>query len=185
MQMKRTILFAAILLSAVAVKAQSPLGFGAMNGMQPAFFRHFDQRADTNHLQKKWFLTKYAGISAGFVGFNGGGSSFLSVPVGLQINRQLTNNVYAFAGVSVAPSFFPNSNSFYQPGMIKNYGLMNTNNFGTYSAAHVGLMYINNDKTFSISGSFGVGRNNYNGYSPFYGPVNGPVNAPVLRNNKH
>lgn len=173
--MIRTILFAAILLSAVAVKAQSPLGFGAMNGMQPAFFRHFDQRADTSHLQKKWFITKYAGISAGFVGFNGGGSSFLSAPMGLQINRQLTNNVYAFAGVTVAPSLFPNSNNFYQPGGIKNYGLMNANNFGTYSAAHVGLMYINNDKTFSISGSFGVGRRSYTGYAPFYGPGNSPV----------
>lgn len=181
MEMIRTILFAAILLSAVTVKAQSPLGFGAMNGMQPTFFRHFDQRADTNHLQKKWFLTKYAGISAGFAGFNGGSATFLSAPMGLQINRQLTNNVYAFAGVTVAPSFLNYNSPFYQPGAIKNYGLMNPNNFGTYSAAHMGLMYINNDRTFSISGSFGVGRNSYNGYSPFYAPGN----APVLRNNKH
>lgn len=137
--------------------------------------------ADTNKLQKKWFVTKYAGISSGFVGFNGGSGTFLSAPVGLQVNRQLTNNVYAFAGVSVAPSFFHYNSAFYQPGMTKNNSLMNANNFGTWSAAHMGLMYINNERTFSISGSIGVGRSNYNRYSPFYAPAN----LPVLRNNKH
>jgi hypothetical protein len=177
MQMIRTILFAAILISAVAVKAQSPLAFGAMNGMQPAF-RHFNQVADTNNLRKKWFVTKYAGISSGFVAFNGGSGTFLSVPVGLQINRQLTNNVYAFAGVTVAPSYFHYNGSFYQPGINKNNSLMNANNFGTYSAAHLGLMYINNERTFSISGSIGVSRSNYNSHSPFYAPDN----SPVLRN---
>lgn len=171
--MIRTILFAAILLSTVTVKAQSPLSFGSMNGTQPAF-RHFDQVADTNHLRKKWFVTKYAGISAGF----GGSSTFLSAPVGVQVNRQLTNNVFAFAGVTMAPSFFTYSHSFYQPGINKNYGLMNANNFGALSAAQMGLMYINNERTFSISGSIGVGRRIYTGYPPFYAPAN----APVLRN---
>lgn len=179
MEMIRTILFAAMLISAVTVKAQSPLSFGSMNGTLPAF-RHFNQVADTNHLRKKWFVTKYAGISAGFVGFNGGNGTFLSAPVGLQINRQLTNNLYAFAGVSVAPSFLNYNSAFYQPGVNKNYGLMNANNFGTWSAAQMGLMYINNERTFSISGSIGVSRRNYQGYPPFYTPAN----APVLSNNK-
>ncbi|AXY74195.1 hypothetical protein D3H65_09505 [Paraflavitalea soli] len=148
-------------------------------------YRQFNHGADTNHLQKKWFLTKYAGISAGFAGFSGGSASFLSAPMGLQINRQLTNNVYAFAGVSVAPVFAHYNSPFYQPGAIKNYGLMNpNNNFGTYSAAHMGLMYINNDKTFSISGSIGVGRHSYNGYSPFYAPGNNG-NTPMPRNLQH
>src|SRR6266496_5699437 len=133
MEMIRTILFAAILISAVAVKAQSPLSFGTMNGIQPAF-RHFNQMTDTNTLRKKWFVTKYAGISSGFVAFNGGSGTFLSAPVGLQVNRQLTNNVYAFAGVSVAPSFFHFNSAFYQPGINKNNSFMNANNFGAYSA---------------------------------------------------
>lgn len=173
MEMIRTFLFAAILLSAVAVKAQAPLSFGSMNG-QPAF-KHFNQVADTNHIQKKWFITKYAGISSGFFAFNGQNGTFLSAPVGLQVNRSLTNNVYAFAGVSVAPAFFNYNNSFYQPGINKNNGLMNANNFGTYSAAHLGLMYINNERTFSISGSIGVGRSSYYRHSPFYTPANPPV----------
>lgn len=176
--MKRTILFAAIIISAVAVKAQAPLSFGSVNG--PAF-RHFNQAADSNNVRKKWFVTKYAGISTGFVAFRGGSGTFLSAPVGLQLNRQLTNNVYAFAGVSVAPSLFHYNGAFYQPGINKNNSFMNANNFGVYSAAHMGLMYINNERTFSISGSIGVGRSSYNNYSPFYGPVN----SPVLRKNNN
>lgn len=174
MEMKRTILFAAILISAVAVKAQSPLSFGYMNGIQPAF-RDFNHLADSNNLRKKWFITKYAGITSGFVAFNGGSGTFLSAPVGLQLNRQLSNNVYAFAGVSVAPAFFHFNSSFYQPAINKNNSFMQANNFNTYSAAHMGLMYINNERTFSISGSIGVSRSNYNSYLPFYAPANSPV----------
>lgn len=178
MKMIRTFLFAAILISAVAVKAQTPLSFGSMNGIQPAF-RHFNQVGDSNNLRKKWFVTKYAGISTGFIAFNGGSGTFLSAPVGLQLNRPLTNNLYAFANVSVAPTFFHFNSAFYQPGINKNNGFMNANNFGNNfsinPAAQVGLMYINNEKTFSISGSIGVSRNSYNNYSPFYAPANSPV----------
>jgi len=175
MEMKQTILFAAILLSAVGVKAQSPLTFGSMN--QPAF-QHFRQVGDSNSLQKKWFVSKYAGISTGFMAFKGGSGSFLSAPVGIQLYRRLNDNVYAFAGVSVAPSIFNFNGAFYQPGVNKNNNFMNANNFGAYSSAHMGLMYINSDRTFSISGSIGVGS--YYGRSPFYAPGN----SPMVRNNK-
>jgi hypothetical protein len=179
-EMIRIILFGAILIFSVAVNAQSPLTFGPVNGIQPAF-RHFNQMADTNNLQKKWFVTKYAGLSTGFVAFNGGSGTFLSAPVGLQVNRQLTNNVYAFAGVSVAPSFFHYNSAFYQPGINKNNSLMNANNFGIYPAAHMGMMYINNERTFSISGRISVSRYSYNSRSPFYAPAN----SPVLRNTNY
>jgi len=170
-EMKRIILFAAILVSAVMVKAQTPMTFGAMD--QP-FFRHYGQVADTNTHSKKWIFSKYAGISTGFMFFRGGGGSFLSAPVGVRVYRPLSNNVYAFAGLSVAPSFFNYNSPFSQPA-FKNNGFMNANNFGVYSSAHMGLMYINDDRTFSISGSIGVGR--YYGQSPFYGPVNAPRTA--------
>jgi hypothetical protein len=158
----------------MAVKAQTPLSFGSMNGIQPAF-RQFGQVADTNTLQKKWFLTKYAGLSTGFLAFNGGSSTFLSAPVGLQLNRQLTNNVYAFAGISATPSYFHYNGALYQPGINKYNSLMNPNNFATYSAAHMGLMYINNERTFSISGSISVGRSRFNNYLPYYAPANSAV----------
>lgn len=174
MLMVRIILFAAILMSSLSLKAQTPLSFGVMNGGQSAF-RHFSQVADTNAAPKKWFVTKYASISTGFIAFNGGGGSFLSAPMGLQLNRQLTNNLYAFAGISVAPTFFNANSPFHQSGVNKTSGLMNFNNFSTYSAAQMGLMYINTERTFSISGSIGVSRSSYNGYSPFYAPVSSPV----------
>lgn len=180
MEMIRTILFAAILVSAVTVKAQSPLTFGAVNGPHPAF-RHFHQVGDSNTIKKKWFVTKYAGISSGFVAFNGGSGTFLSAPVGLQLNRQLTNNTYAFAGVSVAPSFFHFNSAFFQPAGNKQNGFMNANNFSVNPAAYIGLMYVNDEKTFSISGSIGVSRNNYNYYSPYYAPAY----SPTFRNNKY
>lgn len=173
MEMKRTILFAAILVSAVVVKAQSPLTFGDMN--QPAF-QHFRQVGDSNTLHKKWFFSKYAGISAGFMAFKGGSGTFLSAPVGVRLYRELNNNLYAFAGVSVAPTIFPYSSTFYQPAINKSF--MNASNLGVYSSANMGLMYINDERTFSISGSIGVGS--YYGRSPFYAPGN----SPMMRNNK-
>jgi hypothetical protein len=172
--MKRIILFAAILLSTVVVKAQVPLSFGAANFMHPAF-RHFGQPGDSNTVHKKWFLSKYGGISTGFMAFNGGSGMFLSAPVGLQINRQLNNNLYAFAGVSVAPFYFHNNSAFYQPGINKNNSFMHPNSFGAYSAAYMGLMYVNDERTFSISGSISVGRGYSNSRMPYYYT---PINAP-------
>ena len=178
MEMKRTILFAAILISAVAVKAQTPLSFGSIDYTQPAF-RHFGQPGDINSPHKKWFFSKYADISTGFVAFNGGSGTFLSAPVGLRLYRQLNNNVYAFAGVSVAPTFFhSNSAAFYLPENNKYNGFMNaSNSFGINPSAHMGVMYINDEKTFSISGSISVSRGGYNYYN--YSPSNIPAHYPI------
>ncbi len=175
--MIRTILFAIILLTTASVKAQTPLSFGNMNTGLPAF-RNFNQSADTTHLQKKWFLTKQIGLSSGFFGFNGGSGTFLAAPIGLQLNRQLTNNLYAFAGVAAVPAYVHFNSPFFQPGVNKNMGFINANSFNTYTTAQMGLMYINSERTFSISGSFGVSRRN--GYSPFYAPIN----SPALKNNR-
>lgn len=170
----------------VSVMGQAPLSFGGMYGGQSAF-RHFGQPADSNSLPKKWSLTKYGGLSTGFIAFKGGSASYLSAPVGLQLNRQLSNNVYAFAGLEVAPSFLHYNSAFYQPGMEKSSGFMKTNNFGMYTAARMGLMYINNDRTFSVSGSIGVSGHRYNGLSPYYGPgsTSGfPTYNPAIKNSR-
>jgi hypothetical protein len=166
--MIRIILFAAILMSATAIKAQTTSP--DIKYPQPA--------SDTHNIQKKWFFTKYAGVSAGFVAFKGGSGNFLSVPLALQVNRQLTNNLYAFGGVSMVPYLFHYNSTSYQPN--KNSSFMQTNNVSTYSDAKIGMMYINNERTFSISGSIGVSRGSYNSYSPFYSPVY----SPILRNNQ-
>ena len=172
--MIRAIIFTAILMSAMAAKAQSPLFYDAQHNTQSAISNP-EQATDTNYLRKKWFVTKYAGISTGFVAFKGGSSSFLSAPLEYQINRQLTNNILAFGGVSVTPSLLQYNGAFYQPGADKNYGFMRTNNnFSINPAARVGVMYISNDRTFSISGSVSVSRSSYYGYSPIYAPAANP-----------
>lgn len=173
--MKQIILFAAILVSAVVVKAQMPLTFGAVNSMHPAF-QHFRQIGDTNAHQKKWIFSKYGGISTGFMVFKGGSASYLAAPLGVQVTRPLTNNLYAYGGLSVTPTYFNFNSPFMQPGINKNTGFMNANNFGVYGAAHMGLMYISDDRSFSISGGISVGRNLYDNRIPYYTPVNSPAN---------
>lgn len=175
--MIRTILFAAILMTGMTVKAQVAMGPGQ------SAFNHPEQVGDTSNMHKKWSVTKYAGFSTGFVAFRGGGTSFLSVPLALQVNRQLTNNLYAFGTVSVAPYMFHNNGMPYQTGMNKNNSFMQPNKFAAYSDARIGVMYTNTERTFSISGSIGVSRGSYNSYSPVYAPapVYAPVHSPVLR----
>lgn len=172
--MLRTILLLAVFMWGMTVNAQVDSSFGAMNGGRSAY-RSPLQVNDTNYTHKKWFVTKDAGISTGFIAFRGGSSSFLSVPLGLQVNRKLTNNFYAFGGVSVTPYVFRYNGMPYQYPVNKGNSFMQTNNFAAYSDAKVGVMYISNDRTFSISGSIGVSRGGYNSYSPFYSPVYGPV----------
>jgi len=47
-----------------------------------------------------------------------------------------------------------------------------------YSRAELGLMYINNDKTFSISGSIGIEKNSYPLYP--YNQMNSTNPGPVI-----
>lgn len=174
MGMIRTILFTAILLSAIGVKAQVPSYGGAQDSTQ-SFFRRPAHESDSS-LQKKWYVTKYAGLSTGFIGFKGGGGSYLSAPLALQLNRPLTNNVTAFANVSAAPYLFSFNGISQQTGLSKNNNnFMQVRKLGASAAASIGLMYTNDQKTFSISGSIGVSRGSYNGYSPFYAPATFPV----------
>ncbi len=115
-------------------------------------------------VQKKWFISSYSGITTGYSFSRYSGASFVAAPLSLQLNHRLSNNIYAFTGVTVAPVYLSFNraflatdlnkvntfNSFHQPG-----------NFSLYSAATLGLMYINNEKTFSVSGSISVERSNY------------------------
>jgi hypothetical protein len=121
---------------------------------------------------KKWFVSRYSGISTSFSFFNGGNATVISAPMGLQLNRRLNNNLFAFAGVSVAPAYV----SFNGSNLLNDFNKSNnsSNSFnqkslGLYSRAELGLQYINDERTFSISGSIGIERNSYNfpmqGYS--------------------
>ena len=85
--------------------------------------------------------------------------------------RPLNKNVSAFAGLSAAPTVFSVSRLYTYPALTP-YSQGNTfsNRYGLGLNARVegGLIYTNDAKTFSISGSIGVERGSY----PVY-PVNG------------
>ena len=119
----------------------------------------------------KWFFSSYRGVSTSVSFFNGGNASIFSAPIGLQLNRRLNNNWYAFATVTVAPSYV-SINPSYLTGFSKNFNnhSFKQNSFGLYAAASLGLMYVNDAKTFSISGSISAEKNVYPMF-PYY-PVN-------------
>src|SRR5688572_19672136 len=128
-----------------ALTGYTPMGIGGASHLmnQPA-------------PDKKWFTTASVGVSAGFAGGSGGQGSFLAVPLSIQINRRINNNLYAYAGIGIAPGYSNFNNNFltahpysspFQNGSYQGYRP------GMYSNATMGLFYINDSKTFSISGS--------------------------------
>ena len=145
----------------ISLKAQTVLPGSFQNNIHEKVFDNknlYDSSA-----QKKWFLTKYTGIIAGYSFFRGGNAAVVAAPIGLQLNRRLNNNLYAFSGVSIAPAYINFNhallyNDFNKKGVGNNFY---KSNIGLYSRAELGLMYINNERTFSISGSIGIERNNF------------------------
>ena len=157
-----------ILFSAIVLKAQT-----VSTGFDNAHRHNLSHnQLAYDSTQKKWFVSSYVSITAGYSFFRGGNSSIIAAPIGLQLNRRLTNNLYAFAGVSVAPAYVNFNRAFVNADMIKvsNNKFSSYQNTGVYSSASLGLMYINDARTFSISGSISVERSNYPMY--YYNPVN-------------
>jgi hypothetical protein len=165
----RVLLFILIILSFISAKSQTPL---PLNGLNHAPFGAYNQHnliSDTNNAPKKWSLYKYGGISASYVFFKGGGASVFSAPMGLQLNRRLNNNLYAFVGIAAAPSYTNFNRSFINSDINKinpGFNRFNNNGFSMTSKFEAGLMYINDAKTFSISGSIGVYQSTFP-QSPF------------------
>jgi hypothetical protein len=75
-------------------------------------------------------------------------------------------------------------NPSYLSGLNKNFtnNAFNQNSFGLYPAASLGLMYINDAKTFSISGSISAEKSMYP-VLPYY-PVNQARQSPVFLHGK-
>ena len=153
----------AILISLTTAEAQTPLSYNLINSSQRNLFVNNVFSPDTV-ANKKWFLSTYTGISTGFNFFNSTSSTFIAAPIGVQLNRMLNKNLYAFAGVSVAPVYVNFNQSFLLTDVNKMYpgnSFYNSNSFGIYSGAELGLMYVNDAKTFSVSGSINVQRSSY------------------------
>jgi hypothetical protein len=155
----RYVLLLVILILSITVSAQRPLSRSLPGASQNGNLN------DSSHLlesasNKKWFFSFYSGLSASYGIFNGGNATVFAVPVGLRFNRQLTNNLYGFTGISVAPAFVNFNSSFLSADVNKMYpgNSFKSNYPGLYSRAEMGLMYVNDSRTFSVSGSIGVQR---------------------------
>lgn len=137
----------------------SPLGFAGYAQHPSLFNKDFNDSAIT----KKWSFNSFTGISTGLVFYKGAHAGFLAAPLGLQLNRKINKNLYAFTSVAAIPAYFNYSNNFSYLNAGKVNGLNNftkSNNFNLSSRVDVGLTYVNDAKTFSISGSVGVERSN-------------------------
>lgn len=159
----RILLTFIVIVFATTLKAQTTLPCGFQNNIGSSAFTSNIFPHDSS-APKKWFLSSYSGITSGYSFFRNGSAAFFAAPIGLQLNRRLSNNVYAFAGVTIAPVYIDFNNAFLSTDINK----LNTGNsfyrpgsFSMYSAATLGLMYINNEKTFSVSGSISVERSSY------------------------
>jgi hypothetical protein len=167
----RVVLLILVLVSFLSSGAQTHLPLSTMNYIQWQPFPVYNAPGDSTHLIRQWYFNKYIGLSSGYGFVNGGSAYFLSAPVGLQLTHPLNNNLYAFAAVSVAPSFVTFSHTFMDPGLNKSFpGSSWSNGFGMNSNVQLGLMYINDAKTFSLSGSIGIDRSSFPIY-PVY-PTN-------------
>lgn len=177
----RILLFILIMLSFFSVKAQTLLPLNGINHTPTSAYNQSKSISDTNIIEKKWSLYRYGGFSASYGFFNGGNASIFSAPIGLQLNRRLNNNLYAFAGIAAAPAYINFNSSFINSDINKNspgISRFNTTGFSMYSKFEAGLMYINDDRTFSVSGSIGVYRNDFPGY-PFYDRRTGQHHQPA------
>ncbi len=156
-----------LLISSVAVNAQTPAATSLMDSIQNGSSVNSNHSLETN-LNKKWFFSSYKSISTGYSFFNGGSAFVVAAPIGLQLNYKLNNNLFAFAGASVAPTYINFNRSFISSDINKMYPYngLRSNSVGLYSRAEMGLMYVNDARTFSISGSIGVERGS-NPYFPY------------------
>ncbi len=175
----RTVFVLIVLIFSITLKAQTSIPVSFMDYAQRQNFAN-DLRNNDSASNKKWFLSTYSGISTSFNFFKGGNATVISAPLGLQLNRRLNNNLYAFASISAAPAYVNFSRSFLSAGVDKNYqsNSFKSGGFGMYGRADLGLMYINDEKTFSISGSIGIERNSYPMYP--YNQMNAVRPNPVF-----
>ena len=132
---------------------------------------------------KKWSFSKYTALSTSYTFFNGGNATIIAAPIGLQLNRRLNNNWYAFANVTVAPAYISFHQSFLTSGTKNNYQKngFQSNGLTMYSSASLGLQYINEAKTFSISGSISVEKSSYP-MLPYYNVGNTKTNTAIPYN---
>jgi hypothetical protein len=157
----RIVLSILILMTFLSTKAQTYLpGHSLALGYTPWQPFMPSVAFGSGDLTQKWAVRPYASLQAGYAFFHGG-VSFLSIPAGLALLHPLNNNLSAFAGVSAAPVAFSMNRLYTEPtantpgNFSRPYGL------GLNTGVQAGLIYTNDAKTFSISGSVELERGSY------------------------
>lgn len=152
-----------LILFATASRAQTLFPTASQNNLYDAGI-FYNQNLHERAINKSWFVSGYHTITAGYSFFNGGSANFVAAPIGLQLSHRITNNLYGFAGINVTPMYANFNTAFINSDANKINGFNSVNRpgiFSMYPTATMGLMYINNDKTFSVSGSISVERGGY------------------------
>lgn len=132
-------------------------GLGAWQPLTPIPF--FDNSMTKN----KWVLRPFASLSAGYIFLNGG-ISYLSAPVGVALFHPLNTNWTAFGAITAAPVIFNVNRLSALPINDPNqfgYPFSGTTGLGLTTGIQGGLIYTNDAKTFSISGSVQLERSSY------------------------
>jgi hypothetical protein len=165
----RTLLTALVLTTFLFTKGQSHLpiptsAYGytpAIGGIAPwASFIPYSILAGGDPNQK-WQIRPYASMSLGYLFLNGGGTSYLAAQTGVALIHPLTKNVSAFAALSASPVLFSVNRLYTDPALNSPNNLSRPYNLGLNAGIQGGLIYTNDDKTFSISGSIGIERGSY------------------------
>ena len=166
-----------VLISLLFMSAEAQVNTGAAVSLEREQMHVF-----SGQWNKRWQFSTFGSLSLSNNWFNRGSFAALAMPVGMQLTRQLDKNWYAFGRLAAVPTFFNFNSAFNNPGFNKGYpgnGFFNSNSFGVYPRAEAGLFYINDQKTFSISGSMFIERGNYLFYPPYgsgYNPTR-PFNS--------
>jgi hypothetical protein len=175
----RTLLTALVLISCLFTQGQSHLpipttayGYGSGFGFVPWANPVPTGVLLSGNPNQKWQIRPYGSLSLGYLFLNGGGSPYLAAQTGVALIHPLTKNVSAFGAVTATPTIFSINRLYTDPAMGASNNFSRGYNLNLNTGIQAGLIYTNDDKTFSISGSVGVER----GSNPYY-----PVNRPATR----
>lgn len=118
---------------------------------------------DAGNLKRPWQVRPFASLSAGYIFLNGG-ISYVSAPVGVALFHPLTTNWTAYGAATVTPVGF----SFNRLATVpmtdphyRGYPFGGGYGLGLTTGVQGGLIYTNDDRTFSISGSVHFERSTY------------------------
>jgi hypothetical protein len=129
----------------------------------------------------KWFLSSGGSLVSSIAFYRGTPIGMMALPVGIQLNRRISNHLYAYANLSAVPTFLNTFSNLANllPGKTLFGSPFEPRGLGVYSSASIGIFYTNDARTFSISGSISTSNSN----APFMGlyPVLVPAQNQVIR----